>query len=79
MGSEQSKTTPEVTMHEKAVLQRLRAMQLENKGDDYVLVDGDNNEKRSAGAASVVRQAEDLSVDLMQDWQKRLLDDPKNR
>jgi hypothetical protein len=77
MGSQQSQLNPEVAAHEKAVLQQLRAMQLENKeNSDYVYVSGDAGEK---GSPAALRKAEDLSVDELQEWQKRLLEDPKNR
>jgi len=77
MGSQQSKASPEVVVHERAVLERLRALRSETRdgeSSDYVYVHGGALEK-----AAAVRQAEDLSVAQMHDWQKRLLEDPKNR
>jgi len=76
MGSQQSKLDPEAAAHEKAVLDRLRDMRFESQeGGDYVHVHGTADEK----GARVVREAETLSVDETQEWQKRLLEDPKNR
>ena len=80
MGSQQTKVTPEVVAHEKALLDRLRALQLENKeAGDYVFVHDSANEKRANGGTVAVRAAEDISVEQAQEWQKRLLEDPKNR
>ena len=85
MGSQQSKPALEVAAHEKAVLERLRSMQLESKtgaDEGYVYVDNGAealNEKASSRATPLMREAEDLSVEQLQEWQKQLLEDPKNR
>lgn len=86
MGSYQSKQSPEGAMHEKAVIERLRAIQLENKDsseEGYVLVNdgkqpGSLNEK-AMGAMKLSRQPGNVSVSQMQQWQSHLLEDPKNR
>ncbi|EOO01655.1 putative bleomycin hydrolase protein [Phaeoacremonium minimum UCRPA7] len=86
MGSYQSKLSPEAAMHEKAVIDRLRAMQLENRessDEGYVLVSNGKptetlNEK-ALGALKLARQPGNISVSQMQQWQSHLLQDPKNR
>lgn len=73
-------------MHEKAVIDRLRAMQLENRessDEGYVLVGNGKptetlNEK-ALGALKLARQPGNISVSQMQQWQSHLLQDPKNR
>ncbi|KAJ9155624.1 hypothetical protein NKR23_g1856 [Pleurostoma richardsiae] len=84
MGSQQSKASPEAVAHEKAVIERLRAMQLDQKAptdEGYVYVDSDNqaaNEK-AMGSLKIQRDAGDIAVSQMQQWQDALLEDPKNR
>jgi len=81
MGSYQSKLPADATAHEKAVLDRLRSLQLENRDpvdDEYDYIsDGKTSEKAYAAAKS--RQPESVSVSEMAKWQDALLDDPKNR
>ncbi|KAH6894158.1 peptidase C1B, bleomycin hydrolase [Thelonectria olida] len=72
MGADQSKLV-EPTMHEKAVLERLRTLQME---DDYVEVTSDS-EKATVG--SLMREAEGLPVPVLQSWQTDILKDPKNK
>lgn len=76
MGSYQSKVSPETASHEKAILERLRSMQLSDDApeDDFVHVD---DEKRTS--PRLTRQPEGLPVHLMGSWQSTLLEDPKNR
>lgn len=81
MGAQQSKptVTPEVVMHEKAVLERLRSLRLDEE-DGYVCI---GDEKRAATAvacdAASNREPEGLAVHLLESWQSKLLNDPKNR
>jgi bleomycin hydrolase len=77
MGAQQSKTTCEMAMHEKAVLERLRMLQLEHNvtEDDFVHVD----DEKVAFDGNLDRSPEGLSLQLTQDWQTKLLEDPKNR
>ncbi|KAK0729923.1 peptidase C1B, bleomycin hydrolase [Lasiosphaeris hirsuta] len=81
MGSYQSKLPADVSTHEKAVIERLRALQLENKQDadeEYIYVSSDRiNEKTRDLAKS--RQPEAVSVSVITKWQDTLLSDPKNR
>jgi bleomycin hydrolase len=72
MGADQSKLV-EPTMHEKAVLERLRTLQIQ---DDYVQVTSDS-EKTPLGP--LVRDAEGLPVPVLQSWQTDVLKDPKNK
>lgn len=72
MGAEQSKQTP-TTMHEKAVLERLRTLQVHD--DDYVEITSD----KKAALGPLVREAEGLPVPVLQLWQTDVLKDPKNR
>ncbi|KAK7420640.1 bleomycin hydrolase [Neonectria punicea] len=72
MGAQASKSA-EPTLHEKAVLERLRSLQLQ---DDYVEVSGDA-EKGSVGP--LLRKAEGLPVHVLESWQSAFLKDPKNK
>lgn len=76
MGSHPSKTTPEAVLHEKAVLERLRSLSIEEDvaEEDFVHI---GNEKGIDARAS--RHAEDLPVKLSTLWQSKVLADPKNR
>ncbi|KAL7621334.1 bleomycin hydrolase [Parahypoxylon ruwenzoriense] len=78
MGAQQSKASLETAMHEKAILDRLRTLTLDgnNVEDDFVHVDC---EKRPFLSGSLTRQPEKLALKLTQDWQSKLLADPKNR
>ena len=58
--------------HEKAVVQRLREVQLE---DDYVEVEA----SAEKGPARLHRQPEGLPLSLVESWQTTILKDPKNR
>ncbi|KAI0010887.1 peptidase C1B, bleomycin hydrolase [Xylariaceae sp. FL0662B] len=78
MGAQQSKTSsPETSVLEKAVLQRLRSLQVESNEpeDDFVHVDGE----KTLFDHRITRNPEKLAIALTQDWQSRLLADPKNR
>jgi hypothetical protein len=61
-----------MSLHEKAVVERLRDVQLE---DDYVEVER-SNEK---GDVRLHREPEGLPLTLVESWQKTILGDPKNR
>ncbi|KAI0379104.1 peptidase C1B, bleomycin hydrolase [Hypomontagnella monticulosa] len=73
MGAQQSKSSPQAVAHEKAILDRLQSLKL---GDDFVHVE---NEKGSLFKGGISRQPQKLAVDLMYDWQSKVLADPKNR
>ncbi|KAI2617114.1 peptidase C1B, bleomycin hydrolase [Hypoxylon sp. NC1633] len=73
MGAQQSKSSPETAAHEKAVLDRLQTLKLE---DDFVHV---SREKSALFGNGIARQPEQLAVEITQDWQSKLLADPKNR
>lgn len=83
MGSYQSKPTPA----ERAVITRLRALELESKreynDDGFVEVDGTETEEDTClnekilGALRLTPTT--LDVGLLEDWQTKLLQDPKNR
>ena len=69
-------------MHEKAVLERLRSLRVDTDEEDdgYVCI---GDEKRGATAvacdAASDREPEGLAVHLLESWQSKLLNDPKNR
>ncbi|KAI2469748.1 peptidase C1B, bleomycin hydrolase [Annulohypoxylon bovei var. microspora] len=76
MGAQQSKSSPEiaaVAAHEKAVLERLQSLRFE---DDFIHVDG---EKGASFNGGISRQPVGLDIEITQDWQSKLLSDPKNR
>ena len=78
MGSNQS--TPSDT--EKAALQRLRALQLENKQDiedDYEYISSEKTKSQDVQALVGSRRPETVPVSLAADWQDALLKDSKNR
>ncbi len=82
MGSYQSRLSAGASPHEKAIIERLSALELEKKEDltsGYVYLQ-DGNQVNEKGRADVAaRQPESISVSLMAKWQDALLDDPKNR
>lgn len=61
-----------MSLHEKAVVDRLREVQLD---DDFVEVET-SNEK---GSVRLHRQAEGLPLAVVESWQRTILNDPKNR
>ncbi|KAI0138047.1 peptidase C1B, bleomycin hydrolase [Hypoxylon sp. NC0597] len=73
MGAQQSKSSPEAAAHEKAILDRLQSLKVE---DDFVHV---SSEKEALFNGGINRQPEKLAVEITQDWQSKLLEDPKNR
>lgn len=73
MGAQQSKSSPEAAAHEKAVIDRLQSIKLE---DDFVHV---SSEKEAVFNGGINRQPEKLAVEITQNWQSKLLEDPKNR
>ncbi|KAI1140761.1 peptidase C1B, bleomycin hydrolase [Hypoxylon sp. FL0543] len=73
MGAQQSKTSPEAAAHEKAILDHLQSLKLE---DDFVHV---SSEKEPVFSGGINRQPEKLAVEITQNWQSKLLADPKNR
>ncbi|KAI4602155.1 hypothetical protein KJ359_009392 [Pestalotiopsis sp. 9143b] len=79
MGSTQSKPTPELVLHEKAVLERLQSME----EDFSEVIEGDEEFIHVGhGIKSDVRlrrEAEVLPVELLGSWQSKVLRDPKNR
>lgn len=84
MGSYQSKSTPA----ERAVITRLRALEFESKcksngetdEDEFVEVDGTETPCLSEKTLDDLRHAPTtLDVGQLEDWQTKLLQDPKNR
>ncbi|KAI8632923.1 peptidase C1-like family protein [Xylariaceae sp. FL1651] len=77
MGAQLSKTSRETAMHEKAVLDRLYSLQLDRAAneDDFVHIDSE----KATFDQNLEREPEGLAIQLTQDWQTRLLEDPKNR
>lgn len=73
MGAQQSKSAPETAAHEKAVLDRLRTLSVE---DEFVHVEA---EKGILSNGALTRQPDQLAIGLTQNWQSKLLADPKNR
>lgn len=73
MGAQQSKTEP--TLHEKAVLERLQNLQVQDQ-DDYVEVTS-GAEKASLGP--LIRDAEGLPLHVLESWQAAIIKDPKNK
>lgn len=71
MGGQASKPG-ETTIHEKAVLERLQNLQVE---DDYVQVSGDA--EKTIGP--LIREAQGLPLHVLEAWQERILKDPKNK
>lgn len=72
MGGQTSKPS-EPTTHEKAVIERLRSLHLE---DDYVEVTGD---VEKGTLAPLMRPAEDLPIHVLESWRESILKDPKNK
>lgn len=80
MGVTQSKLPAQATAHEKAVLDRLRALQMDEREglDGYVdvtAIEGGTSEKIPTAS----REPETVSVSVIAEWQDALLKDPKNR
>ena len=75
MGAQQSKAS-QPTVHEKAVIKRLRNLQVEENTDGYVEITSDA-EKMSFGP--LIWKAEDLPVEMLESWKTSFLKDPKNR
>lgn len=73
MGAQQSKSSPESAAYEKAVLDRVRSLKLE---DEYVHVE---SEKGAPFNGGVSREPDQLAIETTQSWQSKLLADPKNR
>ncbi|XXH05911.1 hypothetical protein Hte_012353 [Hypoxylon texense] len=73
MGAQQSKSSPETAAYEKAVLERLRSLKLE---DEFVHVE---SEKGALFNGGISREPDQLAVETTQSWQSKLLADPKNR
>lgn len=71
MGAQSSKPT----LNEKAVLDRLHSLQLQDD-DEYVEISSDS-EKAPLGP--LVRDAQGLSVHVLESWQASILKDPKNK
>ncbi|KAI1124208.1 peptidase C1-like family protein [Nemania abortiva] len=74
MGAQQSKPSPEEA---KAILERLRALKLEQNDaeDGFICVD----DEKVAFDGKLRRTPEELGIQLTYDWQTKLLEDPKNR
>lgn len=83
MGAYQSKLSSEPTAYEKLVIDRLRALQLEEQNDgDYICVsrpDTNPVSEKTIVNINESRRPEALSVPLVGKWQETLLSDPKNR
>lgn len=80
MGSEQSKPTAA----QRAVVERLRALELEKKQaineDGFVEVDSCEQSSPNEKTLDALRRSPStLDVGQLEDWQTRLLQDPKNR
>ncbi|KAH9895443.1 peptidase C1-like family protein [Xylariomycetidae sp. FL2044] len=69
--------TPDTAAHEKAVLERLRALHVDGSiaDEDFVHVDND----KTLADLLANRQPEGLGLQVTRDWQSKLLEDPKNR
>lgn len=72
MGSQPSKPTMP-SEHEKAVLERVRDLSLDD--DDFVEIGEYEKNIREYRA----REAEGLPIETLGNWQSNVLDDPKNR
>jgi hypothetical protein len=83
MGNLSTKTSLEATPHEKAIIQRLRQMQLERdnsaEDDEYVHVGSEQVSEKNIRDMIQARSPGGLSVSLMEMWQNLVLEDPKNR
>ncbi|KAF2465575.1 bleomycin hydrolase [Lindgomyces ingoldianus] len=77
MGSSQSKVS-DVAIQEKLV-ERLQALQMKNDSrvvdKDYVYVDGD----APPTYTPIVSHKQDVSATTIEEWEKELMEDPKNR
>lgn len=71
MGAQPSKPT----LYEKAVLERLHSLQIQ---DDEEYVEVSNNDEKST-LGPLVRDAQGLPVHLLESWQSSILKDPKNK
>ncbi|KAI1392321.1 peptidase C1B, bleomycin hydrolase [Hypoxylon trugodes] len=84
MGAQQSKTSPEEAAHKKAVLDVLQSLKSE-LSNEFLKSDADNefvyveSEKGTLSNGQITRQPEQLAVERTEDWQSKLLADPKNR
>ncbi|KAH8662007.1 peptidase C1-like family protein [Xylariales sp. PMI_506] len=77
MGGSPSKMTAEMAAHEKALLERLRSYHISEDGseEDFVHVE----DEKVGSAVLLSRESEGLAVGLLDSWQTKLLEDPKNR
>jgi bleomycin hydrolase len=71
MGAQPSKPT----LHEKAVLERLHSLQIQ-EDEEYIEISSDA-EKTPLGP--LVRDAQGLSLHVLESWQASILKDPKNK
>jgi len=69
MGSSQTKVSPDAATHDKPAIERLRELQPQSKDVGV----------RGIAGVMLARETRDISVSQMQEWQNRLLEDPKNR
>ena len=77
MGSSQSRPAPEI---EKELLARAEALNLTSKTDfetDYVVVNEKSNALKSV--ENQPKRATEVSISTAQEWEKKLLTDPKVR
>jgi hypothetical protein len=83
MGNSQSRPLPESWIQEKELLERLRAMQNDAVGEDYVHVDEVGKQRRQVNEKDAPgrehRQPKGLSVSDAEQWQKAMLNDPRSR
>lgn len=76
MGGQQS--TPAVrSAHEKAVMERLKNLRMEEE-DDYIEISG-AQEKQAHISQPLLCQSGALPVSVLEAWQSAVLKDPKNR
>jgi bleomycin hydrolase len=71
MGAQPSKPT----LHEKAVFERLHSLQMQ---DDEEFVEISSNAEK-APLEPLIRDAQGLSIDVLESWQASILKDPKNK
>jgi hypothetical protein len=80
MGAQQSSSSSEKIAQEKAILERLRSVQLGIAEDDYVNIDNGGSSKEKGYSLDLQqREPEGLSVQIVRTWQSIFLQNPKNR
>lgn len=82
MGANNTKVAEKPIVNEKFVIERLRAMEIEEQSEnEYVYIEGKCSRSMPLNAARIEwkREPSTLSASDIEQWQHKLLEDPKNR